>query len=66
MRALLGGASGASGGVFVVWLLGHVGVTLSAEDGGVIASAALGVGAYVAHHGLVGVARIIWRGDRKA
>jgi hypothetical protein len=66
VRALLGGAGGATGGVFVVWLLGHVGVTLTAEDGGVIASGALAAGAYVAHHGVVGVARIVWRGDRQA
>lgn len=65
MRALVGGAGGVSGGVFVVWLLGHLGVTLSAEDGGVIASAALAAGAFVAHNGIVGVAHIIWRGDRK-
>lgn len=55
---------GGSGvGVLIVWLAGHFGVSLSAEEGVVIAGAVTTAALFVGRKGLRGIARMIWRGD---
>jgi len=62
--------AGAGGGgvlaVFIVWVVGYLGGSLSAEDGVIIGSAITAAGTYIAHHGGVsGVFKIILHGDGK-
>lgn len=57
-------ATGSGGvGVFVVWLLGYLGVDISAEIGALIATGAAATALFIGRKGLVGVARILWRGS---
>ena len=62
--AVAAGGSGLS--VFVVWLLGHLHVALSAEDGAVVAGAVASVALFVGHNGLKGLWRKIWNGQQGA
>jgi len=56
-------AAGTGGaGVFVAWLLGHLGISLSAEDGAVIATAGIAVALFIGRNGVLGAWRRIWRG----
>lgn len=56
------GGSGLGIGVLVVWLLGHFGVAVSAEVGATIAYGVTAAALLVAHKGVVGLFRMIWRG----
>jgi hypothetical protein len=49
-------------GVFVVWLLGHFHVALSAEDGALIAGGIATVALFVGRHGVKGVWNLIVNG----
>lgn len=56
-------ATGTTGaGVLVVWLLGHFGVSVSAEDGAAIAGIATAVLLFVGRNGIRGIIRRIWGG----
>jgi hypothetical protein len=59
-------AGGTSLSVFVVWLLGHFHVSLSAEDGAVIAGAAASVVLFVGRNGLKGLWAKVWNGEKGA
>ena len=59
--AVAAGGSGLS--VFVVWLLGHLHVALSAEDGAVVAGAVASVALFVGRNGLKGVWKRLWGGQ---
>jgi hypothetical protein len=53
--------------VVVVWLAGNVlHWTISAEDGAVLATVVSAVALYLAHNGIVGIARIFIWGTRHA
>lgn len=56
-----GGAS--SLGVLVVWLAGYFGVDLGAEEGAAIAGVAATVALFVGRKGILGLARVLWRGS---
>jgi len=56
-----GGLSGA--GVFIVWLIGHLGVSLGAEDATIITGAITSTGLLIGKRGICGLARLIWKGD---
>lgn len=58
-------AAATTGGLatFVVWLLGHFHVDLSAEDGAVIAGAVASVVLYIGRNGIKGMWRRIWDGQ---
>jgi hypothetical protein len=58
-------AGGTSLSVFVVWLLGHFHVSLSAEDGAVIAGAVASVVLFVGRNGIKGLWAKIWNGGEK-
>lgn len=62
-RIVSGGGSGGGLAVLAVYVAGRFGAHLTAEDGAAIATAAMAVGAFVAHNGLVGLARIVWHGE---
>lgn len=59
--AVAGGGSALS--VFVVWLLGHLHVSLSAEDGAVVAGALATLMLFVGRNGLKGLWRKILSGN---
>lgn len=62
-NAATAGVSGAGVGTLVVWLLGHFGVTFTAEVGAVIAGAVATVVLWIGRNGLKSALRIIWRGQ---
>lgn len=62
--AVAAGGSGLS--VFVVWLLGHFHVDLSAEDGAVIAGAVASVVLFIGRNGIKGLWKKIWNGEQGA
>lgn len=49
--------------LFVVWLAGHFGIDLSAEAGVVCGGALVAAVLFIGRRGLVGVVRIVWRGN---
>jgi len=57
-----GGGAGAGLGAAVVYAASRLGANLTSEDGALIAATAITVGAFVAHNGIRGCARLIWRG----
>jgi hypothetical protein len=59
-----GGSAGGAIAAAIVYLLGRLHVNLTAEDGAVGATALIAVAAFVAHNGLVGAARLVWRGSK--
>jgi len=57
-------AAGGSGlSVFVVWLLGHFHIDLSAEDGAIVAGAVASIVLYIGRNGVKGVWRRVWDGQ---
>lgn len=58
-------AGGSSLSVFVVWLLGHFHVALSAEDGAVIAGVVASAALFVGRNGLKGLWNRIVNGSGK-
>jgi len=58
-----GGSSGALVALLIVWFAGYMGVSMSTEQGVVIATACIAVGAEVWAHGIKGVIVHIWAGD---
>jgi hypothetical protein len=62
-----GAVVGTSGlATFIVWLFGHFGVSLSAEDGSIIAGAVSTVTLLVWHTGIRNILRGIWIGHTQA
>ena len=59
--AVAAGGSGLS--VFVVWLLGHFHIDLSAEDGAIVAGAVASIVLYIGRNGVKGVWRRLWEGQ---
>lgn len=62
-KIVSGGAAGAGLGPAAVYIAGRFGAHLNGEDGALIGTAAIAVGAFVVHNGIRGVARIFWRGQ---
>lgn len=58
-----GGSAGGALGAAAVYIAGRFGAHLTPEDGALIASGAIGLGAFIVHNGVRGCARIIWRGQ---
>lgn len=59
-------AAGTGGlAVFVVWLLGHFHVALSAEDGAIVAGVVATVVLFVGRNGLVGLWNLIKHGNNQ-
>lgn len=59
-------ATGLGGvGVFVVWLLGHLHVSLGAEDATVISVAITSLGLFIGRSGVKGLFKAIWRGGQQ-
>ncbi len=57
-------ATGLAGvGVFVVWILGREGVSLSGEDSSVISGAITSVGLFIGRSGFRGLIRMLWKGQ---
>ena len=61
-KIVAGGSTGGIGGVLLVYLGQRLGWNLTATDGASIAAGLAAVVAFVAHNGLVGIARMVWRG----
>lgn len=61
-----GGTAGGGLGAAVVYLLGRFNVDLNPEDGALIAMSLVAVCAFIAHNGIVGALRLIWRGSGQA
>lgn len=49
--------------VLIVWLAGYFGLDLSAEAGALVAGGIIATALFVGRRGIVGVARIVWRGN---
>jgi hypothetical protein len=60
-NATVAGTS-AGAGVLVVWLFGHFGVKLSAEDGAVVAGVASTVALLIGRNGLAGLWKTLLHG----
>ena len=58
-----GGAAGGGLGAAAVYVAGRFGAHLTSEDGALIASALIAVAAFVAHNGVRGAFRVLWRGS---
>jgi hypothetical protein len=65
VKIVAGGSAGSVGALVAVYVAGRFGLHLTADDGTVIAVAATAVAAFVAHNGLVGIARMVWSGDKQ-
>jgi hypothetical protein len=61
--AVAGGTTGV--GVLVVWLLGYLGIDLSAELGAAIAGGAATVLLVIGRRGITGTLQRVWRGAGK-
>jgi hypothetical protein len=61
--AVAGGTTGV--GVLVVWLLGYLGIDLSAELGAAIAGGAATVLLVIGRRGIKGTLQRVWRGAGK-
>lgn len=58
-----GGASGMGLGAAAVYIAGRFGAHLTPEDGALIASGAVALFAFLAHNGIRGAFRAVWRGS---
>lgn len=58
-----GGTAGGALATTIVYLLGRFQISLTAEDGAIAALALTAVGAFIAHNGIVGAIRLLWRGS---
>lgn len=56
---------GTSLSTFIVWLLGHFHVSLSAEDGSVIAGGLAAIVLFIGRNGIKGAWDRIWNGGEK-
>lgn len=66
VKIVSGGSAGGIGALIAVYVSGRLGWHLTADDGAVIAASAVAVAAFVAHNGLVGIVRLIWRGEKQS
>jgi hypothetical protein len=57
-----GGGAGAGIGAAVVYIAGRFGANLTPEDGAIIGMGAIAVAAFIAHNGIRGAFRVLWRG----
>ena len=64
-KIVAGGGAGSVVALVAVYVAGRFNVNLNADDGAVIATATTAVCAFLAHNGIVGLARILWRGDQQ-
>jgi hypothetical protein len=63
-RAGAGAVAGTGGlATVIVWLLGEAGVSLSAEDGSIVAGALSAVSLFVWHTGVKNILRGVWSGQ---
>jgi hypothetical protein len=49
--------------LLVIWLLGHFGVSISAEEGAFLVGAAISLNLLVGKRGIKGLIAMIWRGQ---
>ncbi len=59
-RAVGGGA----GAVVVVWLLGYLGVPVSAEEGAALATISGGLFVFIGREGIRGAVTRLWHGEK--
>ena len=62
-KIVSGGSAGGALAAAIVYVLGRFNIQLTAEDGALAAVALVAVAAFVAHNGIAGVFRIIWKGS---
>lgn len=60
-----GGSSGALLALVIVWFAGYMGLSMSTEQGVVVATACIAAGAEIWSQGIRGVLVHIWAGDRR-
>lgn len=65
-KIVSGGAAGAGIGPVAVYAANRLGAHLNSEDGALIGVAAVAVVAFIAHNGVRGVGRLVWRGASPA
>jgi hypothetical protein len=58
-----GGSAGGALGAAAVYAASRFGAHLTSEDGALIASGAIGLGAFVIHNGIKGSLALLWRGS---
>lgn len=57
-------ATGATGpAVLLVWLAGHFGIDLNAEQATVVTGLLIAAALVVGRRGVKGIAQLVWRGD---
>lgn len=62
-KIVAGGSAGGGIGLLVAYVGSRLGWNLTAEDGAAIAVSATAVVAFIAHNGVTGIARIVWKGS---
>lgn len=58
-----GGSTGGAAAAAIVYLLSRLNVSLTSEDGALIALTLAAVGAFVVHNGIAGAFKLIWHGS---
>lgn len=62
-NAIVGGTSGAGGGLAVVELLDTLGVHITGPQGALIAGGLTAVALLIGRHGIKGLVGLVWRGQ---
>lgn len=65
-KIIAGGGTGGGAGLALVHFAGHLGMSLTPEDGAWLALATGAVGMFLVHNGVRGAALILWRGTLAA
>lgn len=63
-KLAIGGSTGSVGGLLAVYIGQRLHWHLTPDDGAVIVAVASAAAAFIAHNGLVGIARMVWRGQK--
>lgn len=50
-------------GVLLVWVAGNLGLSLNAEEASAASGAVTSIGLVIGRRGIIGIVRMIWRGD---
>ena len=58
-----GGSAGGGLGAIAVYLAARFGAHLTSEDGALVALSVVAVAAFIAHNGIMGALRLLWRGS---
>lgn len=51
-------------GVLLVWLSGNLGWSLNAEEASALSGSLTSLGLLIGRRGIVGIAKLVWRGER--